>query len=305
MTGTDRTQDTAGTRATEPGGRFVVGVDGSAEGMLAVRYAVEEARRAGVGVVVAHAVPEVLPTSPLMPLLGVETFVDAGRRIIRDALAIAREEADGEVEVTELLRPGSRIHLLVEAGEHARALVLGRRDQSRLSRIFMGSTTTAVATRAHCPVLAVPPAWSPGRHPGEVVVGVEEPGHTSPALERAFAAAAERSARLTVLHTWKFQTPYDGEVAARVHEARWREAVVEHLERTLKGLREQHPDVAVELDVRHQHPAAALVGASESAELVVLGRHGHGAPFGFYLGSVARTLLHEARCPVEVVPGHG
>ena len=38
------------------------------------------------------------------------------------------------------------------------------------------------------------------------------------------------------------------------------------------------------------------------AELIVVGTHGHGGVTSALLGSVARALLHEASCPVLVVP---
>lgn len=286
----------------------VVGVDGTEQGLLAVRYAVVEARRTGCTLKLVHAVPEVVPMAPMMPMVGMETLTEAGRRIIQEARKVADEELGGSAgagQVEEVLRGGSRVHLLVEASATARLVVLGRRERSGLSRIFLGSTSSAVATRAHSPVVTVPSAWSPERVTGEVVVGVEDPTHTSTALTRAFEEAERRGARLTVMHTWRLPGPYDHTLTARVYEAQWREAVVDELESSLKGLRDEFPDVAVLLDLRHQHPAAALVGASEGADVLVLGRNGRGAPFGRYLGSVARTLLNEARCPVVVTPDRG
>lgn len=286
----------------------VVGVDGTEQGLLAVRYAVAEARRTGCTVRLVHAVPEVIPMAPMMPMVGMETLVEAGRGIIGDARRVADEAFGGPGgggSVEEVLRGGSRVHLLVEASATAREVVLGRRERTGLSRIFLGSTSSAVATRAHAPVVTVPSAWSPERVTGEVVVGVEDPTHTSAALTRGFEEADRRGARLTVLHTWRLPGPYDHTPTARVYQAQWRETVAAELESVLKGLRDEYPGVEVLLDLRHQHPAAALVGASEGADLLVLGRNGRGAPFGRYLGSVARTLLHEARCPVVVTPERG
>jgi nucleotide-binding universal stress UspA family protein len=62
--------------------------------------------------------------------------------------------------------------------------------------------------------------------------------------------------------------------------------------------------VEVEVDLRHEYAGPALLAATEDADLIVVGRRGHGAPLGIYLGSLARLLIREAKCPVEVTPQH-
>ncbi len=285
-------------------GRVVVGVDGTEQGLLAVRYGVREAQRLGCGLLLAHAMPEVVPMAPMMPVVGVETFAEAGHRVLRRARHVAEEMAGPGLAIDEMLRGGSRVHLLVGCSEDARAVVVGRHDRSALGRMFIGSTSAGVATRAHCPVVSVPASWSADRVSGGVVVGVEDPEHAFEVVSKGFAEAFRRGAPLTVLHTWKLPAPYDEVFAARLAPDEWRAAVADKLEAAIRDLRADYPEVDVQLDVRHQEPAAALLGASEGAALLVLGRHGRGAPFGLHLGSVARTLIREARCPVEVTPMH-
>jgi nucleotide-binding universal stress UspA family protein len=50
-------------------------------------------------------------------------------------------------------------------------------------------------------------------------------------------------------------------------------------------------------------PAAEIVkhAKKHSADLVVIGTHGHGAVARFFLGSVADRVVHEAHCPVIVI----
>jgi len=48
-------------------------------------------------------------------------------------------------------------------------------------------------------------------------------------------------------------------------------------------------------------PAQALLSASKGADLLVVGRRGHGGFLGLLLGSVATQVVNHATCPVVVV----
>jgi len=49
-------------------------------------------------------------------------------------------------------------------------------------------------------------------------------------------------------------------------------------------------------------PAATILRAAESADLVVVGSRGRGGLKGLFLGSVSRQVVHHSPCPVLVVP---
>lgn len=281
---------------------IVVGVDGTDQSGRAVRYAVTEAQRQGCGLRLVHAIHETAPMAPMLPLVAVETFEEVGRRMVAEAKQLVYDLTDGEMQVETLVQPGSRTHVLCEAGEDARMIVLGHRDRSVLGRVFTSSTTTGVAARAHSPVVCVPATWIDGHENGRVVVGLDGSPASRDALALAFAAAAERKAHLTVLHAWKLSGVYDDIISSRVSMEEWKVSALEQMEQILAEWRSHYPEVDVEVDLRHQYPAPALVGATEGADLIVLGRRGHGAPLGVYLGSIARTLIREARCPVEIAP---
>jgi len=281
---------------------IVVGVDGTDQSRLAVRYAVLEAQRLGCGLRLVHAGPEVGPRTPELPLISVDTLERVGHRIVNEAKQLAYDMTDGAIHVEKVVESGPRARVLDHAGEDARLIVLGHRDRSILGRIFTSSTCTGVASRAHCPVVCVPTAWTPGSLRGRVVVGVAGPEHSQDALWAAFAAAAERRDMLTVLHAWKLQSPYDDLVVSPEALDEWKRSATQMLEYLLRDWREAYPDVEVEIDVRHQYAAPALVGATEGADLLVLGRRGPGTHLGVHLGSTARALIREARCPVEIAP---
>jgi len=50
-------------------------------------------------------------------------------------------------------------------------------------------------------------------------------------------------------------------------------------------------------------PAATLIDASEHADLLVVGRRGHGGFVSLVMGSVAQQVAAHAHCPVVIVAG--
>jgi nucleotide-binding universal stress UspA family protein len=51
------------------------------------------------------------------------------------------------------------------------------------------------------------------------------------------------------------------------------------------------------------HPAPVLEALSTTADLVVVGSHGHGEFAGILLGSVSQHCVTHCRCPVAVIRG--
>ena len=85
-----------------------------------------------------------------------------------------------------------------------------------------------------------------------------------------------------------------------IYETERREALSEQL----AGWREKYPDVPVTEVVERSHPVEALVRASRTADLVVVGCRGRGGFGGMLLGSVSQGLIRHADCPVAVVHAH-
>ena len=59
----------------------------------------------------------------------------------------------------------------------------------------------------------------------------------------------------------------------------------------------------VQTKVAYGHPAVVLVEESQHADLLVVGKRGHGAFIGMLLGSVSIHCVTNAACPVVVVRG--
>src|SRR5512143_2350033 len=115
----------------------VVGVDGTEQGLQAVRFAVAEAQRAGCAVRLVHVLPELADTSPIVPLSKIEIFDEVAARVMREAEEAARAAPGDGVPLEKVMRTGTRVHNLVEASEGARLVVLGHRARSSLRERVM------------------------------------------------------------------------------------------------------------------------------------------------------------------------
>lgn len=298
----------------------VVGTDGSPAALHGVRWAAREARRLGTGLLVAHATPGYLPTGPVVPMIPDGSLREYGAELLQRGSAVAREEVP-DLDVDVVLVEGGRVAGLVEVAREAALLVLGTEHRSLAERVWTGTTVTGVAARSRCPVVVVradgadgpdgpdspdtPEAHGAGgvEH-GRIVVGWKAAAHARELLAAGFALARSRSAELVVVHAWKLAPYYDDVVSDRAGRAEWRARETELIEEVLGDFRERYPDVRIRVDVVHEQPAAALVAASASADRLLLVRPAHGGAL-HHLGPVARAVLREARCPVEVLAPSG
>lgn len=279
----------------------VLGVDGSAANLGALRFAVAEARLLGAHLKLVHVVPDYLTVAPMVPLSAAE-FTATGTEILRSAEAVTRELAP-DLDVAGWLHHGNRPAELIRAAEGATSLVVGRDGRPLPQRLLRGDTAAGVAARAHLPVVQVPAEWYPRPPEADpvVVVGVKGAAHADDLLADAFTVAAERGASLLVLHAWKLPSAYDDIVESRTAVDQWaRESTLE-MEALLREHRVRHPEIKVEVRVVHDHPAQALVEASHEADVLVVARRAHGIPPAAHLGSTARAVLRSAHCPVRVV----
>jgi nucleotide-binding universal stress UspA family protein len=136
-----------------------------------------------------------------------------------------------------------------------------------------------------------------------VVVGYDATARSVAALDWASAYALHRGAALTVL----FAREYPGYPAGAVGRAPAPPAAALVAEATkiaeegADRARSRAGGLEVSASPVFDGAASALVDASQSAQLVVVGDRGRGTLPGLLLGSVARTVSTHARCPVAVV----
>ena len=139
-----------------------------------------------------------------------------------------------------------------------------------------------------------------------ITVGIDGSAHSTRALEWAIKEAAVRHAPVTVLtvHTvpmsgWTgnpITLPQDAEDQEKAQQAAE--------EMTLKATSQLGTAQPSSVTVRaiSGFPAQALIDASRTADLMVVGSRGAGGFTRLMIGSVSSQVVHHAHCPVVVVP---
>ena len=289
---------------SQPRSRVVVGVDGTSAGLRAVAFAATEAERRGAELLLVHAHHFPAMPNPPFPAIDYERVRDHGRIALETAETHARLACHaGQVET--LLIPGRAARTLVAQSEGADLLVVGRRERKTIHAMG-GSTSNAVAARAHCPVVCVNPSWTE-QHDGRVVVGVDGSPGGRDALAYAFEYASTHHLRLAVLRSWELPVFLRALPPSSPDEAaQWKEQAELALAEDLAGWRSDFPDVDVLPHVEHSFNAAdSLITHSKRSRLLVIGARGAGGVPGLHLGWTAHAVLSYAECPVAIVPRVG
>lgn len=284
---------------------IVVGVDESERAQVAVRWAAAEAahRRAPLRLVHSSGYYEtVIGALPPGEQLRI-ALRQRGTEVLAAAARVAENTA--RVRVDTVLSDDPPALALLAAAREARMLVIGGSGHPGfMPGVLLGSMATQLAAHADAPLAVIRGAGAdrrPEREP--VVVGVDGSPLSTEAIGAAFEEAALRGAPLMAVHVWS-----DADTTQVFSQARvffdW-EPIQQTEERLLAerlaGWGEKYPDVVVERRIVKDKPPHALIEASKSAQLVVVGSRGRGGFAGLLLGSTSQSLVHAAACPVLVV----
>jgi nucleotide-binding universal stress UspA family protein len=145
---------------------------------------------------------------------------------------------------------------------------------------------------------------------GTIVVGVDGSSPSIAALRWAADEAVLREANVIALHAWTFVPPgpiaepgmiplSGGDLTGTLDAER--SAAESELSSAMAAAFPGGTPNDVEARLVEDDAGAALVGESESADLVVVGSSGRGGLASALLGSVSRHVAQRARCPVVVV----
>lgn len=295
-----------------PQGHIMVGYAGP-DSDAALDWAAAEASRREAPLHLLHACSDSVEYPWREGYLFSEREIASARESLRavamETLLKAQHRIESEhlgVSITTAATGGAPSASLVAASSEASLTVVGHGRHPVVGTL--GSTAAAVAAHGRSPVVVVPShTEEPGNasatdafFSGSIAVGLDDSPECEGALVFAFQEARLRQVPLVPLHAFwmdplllptgshsdwdKLDAKAQSAVDALV--ARW-------------SLRFPKVDTAPE--VARMRPAEALLEASRSAELIVVGSRGRGGFSSLLLGSVSRKVLHRSHCPVVVV----
>ena len=281
---------------------IIVGIDGSPASDAAVSWAAHDAAIRGLPLTLVHVENPAAATWSQAPVLEESAGEQEteGRGLLANASTIARDAiADAApIQINGELLSSAIVPTLVDQSKDAELIVVGSRGRGALSRGFLGSVSSGLIRHAHCPVALIRDEDPQTPHPANAPILVGIDGSTADlATAIAFEEASRRHADLIALHAWNdtemSEIPgYDWSPVTTKEDHLLAEAVA--------GWQERYPDVTVHKRLVRDRAARALVDASESAQLVVVGSHGSGAIAGMLLGSVSNAVVQAVHKPVIV-----
>jgi len=285
---------------------IAAGVDGYPEGRDAAALGAMLARVTGGELLLVAVHPEPLVVLP--PDLGwtaMRKQAEAGLRQTRD------EFAPGGRIVVETDWSVPRALERVVAREHRNLLVMGSSRRGPEGRVRIGKRTRQLLCHFRCALAVAPRGFAavPERRLSHIGVGYDGSQESQAALTLAASIAGSAGAKLSVR----------GVVDDRVPGVAWpsfgREQLAaiwsELTEPRVESLRAQAQAAGeatgaeVAVDVDRGRPADALMRLGEQVDLLVIGSRRWGAATRVLVGSTGEALLHDAGCPVLVVPRPG
>ncbi|WP_146238325.1 universal stress protein [Streptomyces sp. Act143] len=279
-----------------------VGIDGSAASLAAAAWAAREAELRGTSLHLVAAWPPPNGRAPEPP----EAI--ARRHWAARSLDLARDRLRGRhprLDIRARLLGLAPREALLTAGLTADLLVLGSCGLGGTSAHHLGSTGAETAAQADFPLALVRTTPHPAHPPaGPVLLALDTQRVRDDVIAVAFEEAALREVPLRALYAWMPARPvrtYPVMPGPYGHSPHARRAE-QWLTEALLPWRQKFPDIRVEEVCLEDVPAGAVTAAAHHAVLAVLGHRIRTAADGARLGAVARAAVHQAACPVLLVP---
>jgi nucleotide-binding universal stress UspA family protein len=279
--------------------KIIIGYDRSPDARAAARWALDEATRNGAPVEFFYAYewPTWVPAASMVPSPAVwpdgETD-SAIKAMLSDAVTSAKLSHPGVRTSISTVDGGAALTLVGRSSE-AGLIVLGSQGHSAVTQL-LGSVSVSVSAHARCPVVVVRGHADPA---GPVVVGADDSPEADLVIGFAFSQAAAREVDVRVLRALVLPTELWAPSPAVLDDVMRGERT--SLAALVAGWQNKYPQLKVTTEVVAEHPAGALIRASTTAQLLVVGSRGRGALRGLLLGSVSQHLLHHSACTVAVV----
>ena len=279
--------------------RIAVGVDGSSEGRDA----------AALGALLAGAIDAQLTLVAIHPTAGPKT-VNLGAEAERMLECVRAEVAPGADIAAEADASVARgLHRVIEIDRH-QLLVLGSSPTGSEGHTRIGKQTRQLLCDFRCPIAIAPKGMHAGTNNALLRIGVGYDGKTESAaaldLAAMIARAAEAQLQLLAVVDDRVPVMLRSALTALV-KTEWNDAVWEQERRlgTLAGAAREAAGVSSTCGVLRGRPADALLALSHRVDMLVIGSRRWGPAARALLGSTGEPILHDAGCPVLVVPRPG
>ena len=245
--------------------RILCGVDGTPASLVAVRQAVRLGSEHGSVLLLAVANLAQAAHAGMAAPHAAELLQHEAEAALAEAQAIAPS-------ASSKLLDGDPLAVMIAQAEAERAtlIAVGSHGRRRAAGLLLGTVATRMLRDATCSVLIARPARDAEAWPQAVVAGVDGSPESAAAFNVARAVAARFGGSVRAVASTKDHL--DGEAAR---------------------------SIAPDLEEQGDRALDALVAASESTDLIVVGSRGlHGLKA---LGSVSERVAHQARSSVLVV----
>lgn len=133
--------------------RIIVGVDGSGHSRAALRWAIDEARLRGTGILAVHTYRSAMASVDVP-----RAYVDlqpGAEATLADEVAKALADSGLHVDVQRHVAEGDAATTLVRLARPGDLVVVGSRGHGVVASALLGSTSHYVACHAPCPVVIV------------------------------------------------------------------------------------------------------------------------------------------------------
>ncbi|MEU6579454.1 universal stress protein [Nocardia sp. NPDC046763] len=215
-----------------------------------------------------------------------------GNWLLETAAGEAAEISPG-LRVTTELGTGAVVPTLLERTHDARMVVAGARGGGTLRRALLGSVSSVLARRSHCPFVVVRDGvpLPPDLPTRPILVGVDGTKISEPAIAAALEEASVRGVAVIALHA---------EGASDDPEMDALDDYV--LAESLAGWQERYPNVRIDRQTTHDSPERSLLELSSSTQLLVVGTRGRGGFVSKVFGSTSQSLLLSVQTPIMIAP---
>jgi len=278
---------------------IVAGVDFSDNAARAATWAAGEAAERGARLHLVHALDESPSLVPLLDGPGYDKTQRSTGQALLDRLSNTLHEQYPDLVVETGISTLDPVEALVNLSSQAQFMVTGTRGHGGFAGLLLGSVSLKLAAHAHCPTVVVRggDTYEPLN---EIVLGIE-PDQAEAPIRFAFDTAATVGATVSAVRAWAPSAAYAGYYVADAVEGREEQEAAEVAE-LIRTVREDYPQVKVSVHVMLGNPVSALITASLSSRLLVIGAHRHRSPLSVGVGYVVQGLLSHSPTPVAVVP---